>query len=454
MKFYDREEELALLERLYSRKGADLVIVSGRRRIGKTRLISEFLKDKKAVSVTIVPKEEKQVAKDIEEAVKAAFGYSPSFSSVKGALEYIFEQDIGLVCFDEFSNVLQVGQAIPYEVQALWDRYREKKEVLLVVSGSYVGMMNRLFTAKKAPLFNRATNTLNLKQLSFGTVAGILEDFGISSPSEAISFFCVFGGVPYYYLLLERQGKSSFDSAVGGLFFDIGAQLRDEGENVLRQEFGNAYGKYYAILDAINSGYASMNEISQKLGLRSTTLAKYLSSLQKDFRLVERIVPFGENPARSKKGTYFITDNALAFWFGLVYGRNAVPSRDALCSFIGRRFEFLCRSFLVSFLEKRGENVLKAGKWWGAVKSESGGFVQREIDVVVETNAGVYLGECKWTEEVPGESELTVLKEASGGIKTKKPVTFVFFSKNGFAFRGKEGLLLFDAKDIVKAQSH
>jgi len=188
MKFYNREKELDALEKAYLRTGADLIVVSGRRRIGKSRLIDEFTKEKTAINVLIVPKEEKQVAKDIEDEIRLKLGYSPPFSSFRDAVEYLFEHKAELICFDEFPNTIVVNEAIPYELQRLWDKSKEKKNLLLIISGSYVGLMNRLFTAKKAPLFNRATNTINLQPLPLKTIAQILNDLGVSVPSEQLSF--------------------------------------------------------------------------------------------------------------------------------------------------------------------------------------------------------------------------------------------------------------------------
>jgi AAA+ ATPase superfamily predicted ATPase len=450
LKFYDREKELETLEKAHLRSGADLIVVSGRRRIGKSRLIDEFAKDKKAISILIVPKEEKQVAKDLEEEIRLKLGYSPPFDSLKAALEYLFEQDVDLVCLDEFSNLLVVNDAIPYELQRLWDDYKDSKNIMLIVSGSYAGMMNRLFAAKKAPLFNRATNTINLQALSFRTMVEVLTDFGVLLPTQQVSFYCVLGGVPFYYVLVEKLENRSFENALNSLFFDVGAQLKEEGENILRQEFGNAYAKYYAILEAISAGYVSMNEISLKVGIRSTTLSKYLKSLQHDFKIVERIVPFGEKPARSKKGLYVIQDNTLAFWFSEVYGKPSVPSKEQLSVFIGKRFEILCREFLTMYLVGKGERLLGAGKWWGSVKVGDK-FEQREIDVLVETDKAIYCGECKWTEQKIGERELNWLKEsASAIVRTKKPVKFVLFSKRGFEISTDREALMFDAEHLCK----
>jgi hypothetical protein len=449
VKFYDREKELETLENAYSRSGADFVVVSGRRRVGKSRLVDEFTRDKRAINVLIVPKEEKQVAKDVEEDVRLKTGYSPSFDSLKDALEYLFEQNVDLVCLDEFPNVLAVNDAIPYEVQRLWDKYKDSKDVMVIVSGSYAGMMNRLFAAKKAPLFNRATSTINLQQLSFRTVVEVLTDFGVLLPEEQVSYYCVFGGVPFYYVLVEKLENRSFENAVNSLFFDVGAQLKEEGENILRQEFGNAYARYYAILEAISAGYVSMNEISQKVGVRSTTLTKYLKALQHDFKIVERTVPFGEKPARSKKGLYSIRDNTMAFWFSEVYGKSSAPSKQELNSFIGKRFEILCREFLAKYLTEKGEKLLGAGKWWGPVKVGEK-FEQREIDAVVETDKGLYVGECKWTEQKLGEQELNWLKGSSRAVaRAKKPVRLVLFSKRGFKIPDDKEVLMFDADRLV-----
>jgi len=205
MKFYNREQELEALNKTYSRKGSDFLVISGRRRIGKSRLIEEFVKDKKAVNLFIVPKEKKQVVADLEAEVRLKFGYSPAFTSLREAFAYLFEQNVGLVCLDEFSNILVVNEAVPFELQRLWDKYRDSKDIMLVVSGSYAGMMNRLFAAKKAPLFNRATLTLNLSQFSFGTVSQIFEQLSCFVARRASKFLLCSGR---YSLLLRSFGEA------------------------------------------------------------------------------------------------------------------------------------------------------------------------------------------------------------------------------------------------------
>jgi AAA+ ATPase superfamily predicted ATPase len=194
-----------------------------------------------------------------------------------------------------------------------------------------------------------------------------------------------------------------------------------------------------------------MHELSQKVGVRSTTLAKYIHALQHDFRIIERMVPFGENPLRSKKGLYFIQDNTLAFWFSNVYGKQTPPTQDELNLFISKRFEILCREFLSNYLTTKGERVQKTGKWWGSISVEKGKFEQRDIDLVVETDKALYFGECKWTDRQVGPSELKRLRESSKKLaETKKPIKLVFFAKNGFSFSQSEEVMLFNAEKITQ----
>jgi len=448
MKFYNREKELELLQQAVLQQRSAMVIISGRRRVGKSRLVDEFLKKNKGLKVIVVPKEEKQAAKDLAEVL--AEDYKPSFNTIKEAFEYFFTKSKERVLYiDEFPNFLEINPSVPYELQRIWELYKEKTDKVLILSGSYVSMMDKIFTRQKAPLFNRATFKLILNPLSPDVVWHILSDISTESSEQKIADYCVFGGIPYYYELLERyEGAPSIE----GLFFDTG-QLHEEGQNILRQEFGSAYKKYFSILEAIGYGLVSTGEIANKMGIQQTTLSKYVMALQNDFKLIERMVPFDQNQYRSKKGVYVIRDNLLAFWFSFVYGKEQVPDKGQLNAFLGKRFEFLCRNYLSRFLQNKGERIEKTGMWWGSVEIEKGKFEQREIDLIVETDKALYIGECKWTEKKQGEKELEHLKQSAKSLKSKKPIKWVFFNKKGFNIKESHDVWLFDADRIV-ASSH
>ncbi len=449
MRFYDREAELEALERACSAKGSEMIVVSGRRRIGKSRLIEEFLKDKDHASVLIVPKEERLVADDFAAAL--ADGYTPSFTDIESALEYFFSHFKKRILYvDEFPNLLDVDSSIPYAFQRVWERYKSRTSKILILSGSYVSMMNKIFTRQKAPLFSRAGYHIVLQPLPLKVVWEVQEDLGVGA-TEKISNYCILGGVPYYYELLERLGRGRGGAdVVNDLFFDVAAPLREEGQNVLRQEFGAAYKKYFSIIEAIGAGVVSGSEIASRLGLEQTTLSKYIMSLQWDFQLVDRSVPFGQNPRRSKKGVYSIKDNTVAFWFTNVYGKVEPPKEEMLNEFISRRFERFCQDFLEQYLKGRGETVIRTGRWWGQVQVRPGEFEGREIDAIVETETALFAAECKWTNKKIRSSAVRHLEESLGALKTEtdKPIRKVFFAKEGFEFSGAEDVLLFDPRRI------
>ncbi len=444
MKFYDREKELGILQQAVRQRDSAMIIISGRRRVGKSRLVDEFLKKNGGLKVMIVPKEEKQAAMDMAEVL--AEDYAPSFNSVKEAFEYFFTKSKERVLYiDEFPNFLEINPSIPYELQRIWELYKEKTDKVLILSGSYVRMMDKIFTRQKAPLFNRATFKILLDPLSLDVVWHMLDDLGTKSPEQKIADYCVFGGIPYYYELLERSEGAP---PIEGLFFYTG-QLREEGQDILRQEFGSAYKKYFSILEAIGSGLVSAGEIANKMGIRQTTLSKYILALQNDFKLIERVVPFDQNRYRSKKGIYGIRDNLLAFWFSLVYGKEQAPDKHQLNTFLGKRFELLCRDYLSRFLQNKGERIVNLGKWWGNVEID-GKFGEREIDLVIETDKALYVGECKWSDSAVGMKELEALKASARGLKTKKPIRWVLFNKKGFSIKESDDVWLFDAERIVR----
>jgi uncharacterized protein len=443
MKFYDRESELAALENACSAKGAEMIVVSGRRRIGKSRLIDEFLKNKDHAKVLIVPKEEKQVAGDFASAL--ADGYKPSFSNVEEALEYFFNNFKKRILYvDEFPNLIDVDASIPYVFQKVWEKYKDTTVKTLIFSGSYVSMMDKIFTRQKAPLFNRAGYRMVLQPLPLKVIWEIQEDFGVKA-RDKISNYCVLGGVPYYYELLTKRDTKEM---VNTLFFDVAAPLKEEGQNILRQEFGAAYKKYFSIIEAIGAGIVSGSEIANRLGVSQTTLSKYVMSLQRDFQLVERTVPFGQNPQRSKKGLYSIKDNTIAFWFSKVYGKLAPPSEEELNEFISRRFEIFCKDFLTDYLKSNGESIVRTGKWWGQVEVKPHEFAVREIDVIVETQNSIFVGECKWTNKKVPCAELEHLEGSCKALKTRKSIKKVLFSKEGFEFKESDDIMLFDPKKI------
>lgn len=450
MRFYDREEELAILEGVFLQSQSAMVVISGRRRVGKSRLVDEFLREKDGKKLLVVPKEEKQVAADMAESL--ADEYAPTFNTIREGFDYFFTKSGSRILYiDEFSNFLDVNSAIPYEVQRSWEKHKEKTNKILIFSGSYARMMDTIFTRQKAPLFNRATQFMILPPLSFEVTCNIQHEMGIHDPQKQITNYCVFGGIPYYYELLERSPDHHVSPET--FFFGLGS-LAEEGQNILRQEFGKLYKKHFAILEAIGAGVVSAGEIANRMGIRQTTLSKYLFTLERDFKLIERIVPFGQNPNRSKKGVYRIRDNLLAFWFMHVYGKTTPTQHEELNQFVSYRFELLCIDYLIQLLQHQKEKILRSGKWWGNVKVNGKSFEPHEIDLLIETDKNIYIGECKWSNAKIGKKELAHLQRSAGLFQGRKKIIWVLFSKNGFTIPPEKNLLLFDAKKMASTKKN
>ena len=125
------------------------------------------------------------------------------------------------------------------------------------------------------------------------------------------------------------------------------------------------------------------------------------------------------------------------------------PDTEALNAFVGKRFELMCADFLMTYLRKRGEQIIASGRWWGSVEVEKGKHEQREIDLIVETNRSLYIGECKWSSKKAGKKELEHLRQTASALKTGKPITFVLFDRAGFDIKAEDGLLLFDPGSMV-----
>jgi hypothetical protein len=305
-------------------------------------------------------------------------------------------------------------------------------------------MMNKIFTRQKAPLFNRASYQLLLQPLTLEVVWEIQEYLNVDA-LEKIRNYCILGGVPFYYELLEKRGIAN---PVNDLFFDVAAPLKEEGQNVLRQEFGASYKKYFSIIEAIGAGVVTGSEIANRLGVSQTTLSKYIISLQQDFQLVERNVPFGQNIQRSKKGLYSIKDNTIAFWFAHVYGKTEQPNEEMINEFVSKRFEMFCKDFLAAYLKGKGEKVIRTGRWWGQVEVTPNRFEEKEIDFVTETESDMYFAECKWTNKKISLMDLSNIEESSKAIKTKKNIKKVLFSKSGFNLKEANDILLFNPESI------
>jgi len=465
-KFYDRQEELSILNKLTSSGGFKFIVIYGRRRIGKTRLVQEFLTGKEYTYV-FVPKDKTMdlFLDELSQSEKI-----PKFTSVQDLLRYLFDTK-KYVFFDEFQNFYYMEKSIYSDFQKLIDEYKHNaKNVSVLVSGSSFSMMKKILGDYSYPLYGRADIMMKLPPLDISTVMQMLFDIGIKDISEMIKFYAVFGGVPKYYEYIDRFKTLDFENAMNVMFFDERMPfLKDEGKAVLISEFGGEYKIYFSILEAIASGKTTVGEIANIFEGKSGTASRHLDTLRNEYELVRRETPITEDPRKSRLGIYRLNDNFLKFWFAFIksyesyYEQGRVDEIKRIFSenygaFVGGVFEDISKDFCVkkNYTGSLPFRFEKIGRWWGKFPGEDGKKAI-EIDLVAlnETSKESLFIECKWQELKSSEAQkiLDILKTKSKFVPWEAKDRVEYFGIIGKSIEDKEklrekGYLAFDLRDF------
>ncbi len=464
MKFYDREKEMEVLKRVCGLKGFRIAVISGRRRIGKTRLVLEFLKEKNFEYI-FVPKYKtlELFLQELSETSKL-----PGFLKAKDLFRYLFETR-KYVFVDEFQNFYDMDKSVYSDLQQLADEFKQReKDCCVFISGSSYSLMNKIFVDSAHPLYGRADTMLELGPLGLSTVLEILRDLGIRDPGEAIKYYSVFGGIPKYYELLEGIGTVPFEEAARLLFFDsMMPLLKDEGRNVLATEFGGEYKTYFSILEAISRGKSTAGEIASVLEGETGRASRYLDILRKEYNVISRETPLLDDPRKSKKGIYSVRDPFLRFWFGFIkrYDSYFEQGRtDELLemfsrnfdTFVGFAFEKIVEEFLLRNRQLIPFDFERIGRQWGTIRGAPKGKNSYEIDLLA-VNKGMskmLLMECKWQDLNEKEARILIhiLNEKAGYINRGGMPEYqygIFARKiKGKAALRNEGILAFDLDDF------
>lgn len=409
--FVGREEELRILERLYRKKSFQMVVLYGRRRVGKTTLLDEFAKGKPTLYFTAQIQSAVVNLRSFSQVVYEFFGLPvsmTSFSSWSDAFSFVAERAKGLpepllFVFDEFPYAAEAEPSLPSALQIAIDHEFKGTSVKMVLSGSNEGFMEGKVLGSKSPLYGRRTAQIKLQPFDYLDAARMIP---WAAPAQRIEYYVAFGGTPYY--LAQIDGDMSFRENVEALFFEKSGLLYEEPMMLLRQELREP-AIYNSVLGAVAAGATSPKRIAEAAGIESSSVGRYLKTLE-GLGLVERIVPFGENPASSRKGLYELCDPFFAYWYRFVapnvgavesgsgqVAARAAASGEAFSTHVGKRFEGVCLQWLArrNRVEGLPFPASSFGRWWGAdpVARE-----QVDIDVVAADKASgrILLGECKW----------------------------------------------------------
>jgi len=455
MRFYDRHSEMQTLERMYelSEQAKHMLVVLGRRRIGKTRLIKEFIRGKKAFYFFVERSSGAMLLRRISEELARMMP-----GKVVGTLDWesafkILLEEFDVVVLDEFQNILSVDESALSILQRVWDEF--KGGTLLILVGSYQTMMKKIFEDYRTPLYGRSSGRLRVEPLSYKYVRKMLLDMKFQGEENLMNIYSILGGVPLYYEFIERFDISgTWKDVVKSMFIEEPRPLIDEPHVLLVGEFGRQQSTYMSILEAIAKGKSTMTEIANATGILEKSLGKYLKELSQDYEIIERKVPMF-SPPNSKRGRYFLRDPFLTFWFRFIYPNMSMielGQGDALIRSIeeginahtGRIFEKVVAEIIAEQFKP-----LRIGSWWNRRGDE--------IDIVADLGNEVLFVECKWRNRKIAWGTVEELMRKSELVKmdSSKKRRYMIVSKSGFTENcrkemDKEGIMHWDLSDLER----
>ena len=390
MKFFGRKEEIAELRksRELSHRFAQFTVITGRRRVGKTELIKEALRDgtDDFVYLLITRQTEKTLCSDLQKSVVEAIGHRlvihGECSRLGELVAEIFkaaeERPLTLV-IDELQEMDRINPSFFGALQGLWDEHHNTAKINLVVSGSVNRLMNKIFFTYGEPLYGRNTGHLTVKPFTVSVLKEIFASFYPTYSNEDLLALWTFtGGVARYVELLMTSGAYRRDDMIDAIFGHLTAFV-EEGKIVLVEEFGNEYATYFSILSSIASGHTKFSEIGNDLGLEIGT---YMANLNERYELISRTLPLFAKSG-GKNSAYHIEDCFFRFWFRFVFKYQSLISLgrwQQLRGIVRREFPAfsgyaLERYFRWKIAEESSCTAM--GSWWDR-KGEN------EIDLVCE----------------------------------------------------------------------
>lgn len=449
--FVDRKRELHSLKEELKPDRNSFIVIYGRRRIGKTSLIKELLKEEDHVYylATELPIKQqfgdlqKQVGKEIKDDLlkKKAFDEWDDFFNYISDLKKSF-----ILVIDEFPYLIEAEDAISSVFQKGWDEHLKGSDIDLILCGSSISMMEDNILKSDSPLYGRKTSQIKLKELPLVSLEEFLPN---ETTEDRIRYHSVYGGVPAYLEMLDDE--ISFKENLKKTVLDIDAPLKDAVDFILKTELRRPE-RYKSILSYLARGVTTLNGLSQEMGLETNRISQYLSKLR-TLELVKREEPVTVSSKKKKRrGIYKIVDNFFRFYFYYI-----LPNRSDIeegrvgpvledleeneSSYISPIFEKISRDYV-----RKTMDYSKVGKWW---------YQEDEIDVVAldTKRKKMLIGECKWTNNRVDKDLYQDMLEKENKVrwnKKEREVEYAIFSKSGFDDELKEieDLLLLDLKDI------
>lgn len=451
MRFIGRKNELHTLNTEYNRNSS-FVVIYGRRRVGKTTLIKEFLKNKTAFYYLATEELEsqsmKRLANVIARTTKNTLLQKIEFTDWLDLFQLIADykpEEKKVLVIDEFPYLVRTNSAFPSILQNAWDEFLKDSNVMLILSGSLIGMMQKHALSYDSPLYGRRTAQMRLTPLSF---TSIYETQNLPF-EQAVEQFALTGGVPKYLEFfedgrpLEEQLKDAVFSKNGFLYEEPNFLLKSESLTAVN---------YFSIIKTIADGNHKLGKIASALGQESSSLTPYLSTLS-DLGFIEKRTPITKkNPEKSRKGLYFIADNFLRFWFCYVYPYKGELELDNMQivldeihkdfkeKFVAFAYEDICKDIFAKLCSNNAISFVpsRIGSYW---LNDYDGDTEIDVMSVDHQNKQVFAGECKYhTKPVDAPVYFTLKEKVDNASEIRKSfpkynVIYGLFSKSGFTKR-------------------
>jgi AAA+ ATPase superfamily predicted ATPase len=437
-RFIGRKQELDTLDRMWARSDAVLLVTYGRRRVGKTRLLTHWLQQQPARHALYWVAQPTASSEQLRQFSQALYQFENPDSTIPSAFTYQ-SWDIALeqvariasvqrlvLVIDEFTYLLARTPELAGVFQNAWDHLLKQHNLMLVLCGSHLGMMQRHVLAYQAPLYGRATAQLYVQPLTFGTTQAY---FPAHDAAERVAIYAMFGGIPAYWERLEKN--ESIANIIRHQLLTPNNLMQAE-PRLLLQDFVREPDNYIALFSAIANGYRTQKAMMTFTGLAQGHVSNYLSVLEAA-SFIERRTPITAGP-RSRQSLYHITDPYLRFYYRFLASRQAqlaLGVQDSalaeiqrhLLDFIGTHtWEEICREWVLRAgaagkLPYLADHV---GSYWDKTA---------QIDVVGlnRMEKTLILGECKWSPKTMSSDVIDTLVAKSDAIVPKQGQWRVFY---------------------------
>jgi len=449
--FIDREKECEFLRRKVSSNRAELLIVYGRRRVGKTFLLQNCLE--KALFFTADLSSSFHLMNRFLNEIKTILklpatlrisSWDEFFSLLKNVFE--IRKDLKTVVFDEFQYIPMRDEVFMSVLQRWWDEVFSKMGIKMILCGSYIGMIEKIALTQNSPLYGRRTGQYQILPLDFFDSAKFLN---FENEEDYVKAYSVTDGIPLY--LLEFSEYRDFQTALVEKVLTPGEYLVEEGRFLTLEEFHDP-SSYYSILQVIAQGRTVPSEISDLSGIDFKSINVYLSRLL-DLRLVEKELPFSLTKKPKRKPRYYLSDEYLRFYFRYIYPNKELIYRglkeetlrridSTFSQHVSFTFEKIARQYMI-----KNVGVEKVGRWWDK---------DVEIDLVGIKGNTLYVGECKWSNKKVDIRVLNRLRSKVAYLLKNLcvedfSVVYYLFSKSGFeGLKETEEVKLVDLKGLFQ----